>query len=141
MKLVIDASVTLKWSLKNEADEQNVVEAIGLLNAISTGTHTMIQLPHWLAEVAAVLVRRQSNDIQLALTSLRSLGGSVAFGTYELYLRAAELSVRLNHHLFDTLYHALALERRATLVTADERYYRIAASEGAIARLADFSSS
>ena len=37
--------------------------------------------------------------------------------------RAADLSILLKHHLFDTLYHAVALEEHATLVTADEAYF------------------
>ena len=57
-----------------------------------------------------------------------------------LYRRAVGLSSRLAHHLFDTLYHAVALETPgAVLVTADERYFRVAATEGSIARLSEFS--
>jgi predicted nucleic acid-binding protein len=52
--------------------------------------------------------------------------------------RAAELSIALDHHLFDTLYHAVALEEGATLVTADETYYGKAKELGGVALLADF---
>ena len=52
--------------------------------------------------------------------------------------RAADLSIELNHHLFDTLYHAVALEEGATLVTADEVYFAKATGLGNIQRLADF---
>lgn len=51
---------------------------------------------------------------------------------------AAELSAKLNHHLFDTLYHAVALEEGATLITADEAYFARAKDPGSIMRLADF---
>jgi predicted nucleic acid-binding protein len=44
----------------------------------------------------------------------------------------------LRQHLFDTLYHAVALETGATLVTADERYYETARGEGNITLLSDF---
>jgi predicted nucleic acid-binding protein len=40
------------------------------------------------------------------------------------YRRAVEIAVALNHHLFDTLYHAVALEEGATLVTADEAFHQ-----------------
>jgi hypothetical protein len=44
-----------------------------------------------------------------------------------------------NHHLFDTLYHAVALEHEdALLVTADDRYYRKAEHYGTIAVLRDW---
>jgi predicted nucleic acid-binding protein len=58
----------------------------------------------------------------------------------DLYGRACDLSVRLGAHVFDTLYHAVALsEPETTLVTADERYYRRALPTGRIVRLADVS--
>jgi predicted nucleic acid-binding protein len=49
-----------------------------------------------------------------------------------------DIAVGLNHHLFDTLYHAVALEEGATLVTADEAYFAKAKQLGGIERLADF---
>ena len=40
-------------------------------------------------------------------------------------IQAAELAVDLNQHLFDTLYHALALNTpAAVLVTTDRRYFQ-----------------
>jgi hypothetical protein len=48
------------------------------------------------------------------------------------------MSIALKHHLFDTLYHAVALEEQATLVTADEVYFGKAKDLGAIQLLGDF---
>ena len=48
------------------------------------------------------------------------------------------MSIALDHHLFDTLYHAVALEEGATLVTADETYYGKAKDLGGVGLLADF---
>lgn len=53
------------------------------------------------------------------------------------YRLAIELSATLEHHLFDTLYHALALDVGATLVTADARYYRKAAQMGSVVLLSE----
>ena len=59
----------------------------------------------------------------------------------ETYATALDLAVRHRHHLFDTLYHAVALHTPgAVLVTADERYYNKARLEGQIALLADCAS-
>ena len=53
--------------------------------------------------------------------------------------RATNLAVETNHHLFDTLYHAVALENEdALLVTADDRYYMKAERYGTIAALRDW---
>lgn len=45
---------------------------------------------------------------------------------------AINFSATLEHHLFDALYHALALDTGATLVTADTHYQRRAAHLGGI---------
>jgi predicted nucleic acid-binding protein len=59
--------------------------------------------------------------------------------TPEVYLTACELAGALGQHVFDTLYHAVALETpSATLVTADERYYRKAVGRGSILLLNRF---
>ncbi len=56
-----------------------------------------------------------------------------------IYATAVELSTRLRHHVFDTLYHATALHHEgATLITADEAYFGKARAEGCFARLRDF---
>ena len=55
-----------------------------------------------------------------------------------IYATACDLAIRLNHHMFDTLYHAVALhEPNATLITADCRYYDKARSIGQITLLGD----
>ena len=55
-----------------------------------------------------------------------------------VHAKAGLLSQRYDHHLFDTLYHAVALERNLLLVTADERYWSKANPEGRIVQLKDF---
>jgi hypothetical protein len=56
-----------------------------------------------------------------------------------IYQQAIRLSIALNHHLFDTLYHAVvALETNDTvLITADNVYYEKAKHLGKIKSLAD----
>jgi predicted nucleic acid-binding protein len=53
-------------------------------------------------------------------------------------VKAGLLSQRYDHHLFDTLYHAVALEKDTLLMTADDRYWNKAKPEGHILRLKDF---
>ena len=52
--------------------------------------------------------------------------------------RGTNFPIALDHHLFDTLYHAVALEEGATLVTADAAYFAKAKNLGGIELLADF---
>jgi len=53
----------------------------------------------------------------------------------EVFKTASRIARDLNHHLFDTLYHAVALEHGSTLVSADDTYYRKAQHLGGLVRL------
>ena len=74
-----------------------------------------------------------------AVSLLHALEFPVVTGV-EVYHKACDLSASLKQHLFDTLYHTVALtESGAMLVTADEQYYRRAHRAGRIVRLKEFS--
>jgi len=136
-RLVVDASVVVKWALPDREAEGDVEAALDVLGRVCDGSVTVLQPPHWLAEVAAVLVRLDPERAARAVGLLYALELPVADdpGVYGL---ACDLSERLDHHLFDTLYHAVALDAGdARLVTADERYVRKARGLGAILSLAD----
>ena len=138
MKVGADASVALKWMFRSRDGEQDVSQSLDLLQAVLEDEVTLIQPPHFLAEMAAVLARESPQSAQLALSDLLDIEMEI-IGTEVIYRRAVALSIRLGQHLFDTLYHALALETDGTvLVTADARYYRKAHAEGHIVRIADF---
>jgi predicted nucleic acid-binding protein len=93
---------------------------------------------HWVAEVVGVITRLKPDRAPATVALLmHSRFSTVARRT--VYRRASELSIALNHHLFDTLYHAVAWEEGAMLVTADEAYFNKAKGLGAIQLLADFS--
>lgn len=136
---VVDASVIIKWIFPEKANEEHLPQALNLLKAIKQNAAKIIQPPHWLAEAAAVIVRLQPKIAEEAINLLNALEFPI-IETLEVYQTACRLSTRLDHHLFDTLYHATALCRtNTTLITADEQYYRKAHHQGAIVRLADFS--
>ncbi len=53
--------------------------------------------------------------------------------TADVMQRATRLAIETGHYLFDTLYHAVALEHAsAVLVTADQHFRRKAERYGAI---------
>lgn len=137
MNVVIDASVCLKWFLPFETNESNVTEAIALLRALDAGAVKAIQPPHWRSEVAAVIARLRPEFAAQAVGFLHRLPCDTDSELATLQ-RAVELAVALKAHVFDTHYHAVALLRGATLVTADERYFSIAQGRGAVMRLSGF---
>jgi len=136
-EVVIDASVILKWVFPSSAEEPDTPKALELLGALDEGTVTALEPPHWLAEVSAVIARRAPTRVAEVIGLLYGMDFPV-LADLEIYESAARLAAHTNEHLFDTLYHAVALTRPdASLVTADERYYRAARNVGRIIRLAD----
>jgi predicted nucleic acid-binding protein len=135
--LVIDASVAVKWILGERPGEADVERASALLGAIVRRTVTVIEPVHWVAEVIGVVTRLKP-DRAVAAIALLTHSRFPTIASRAVYRRAAQCSAQINAHLLDTLYHAVALEEGATLVTADEAYFAKATGLGNIQRLADF---
>ena len=137
-RLVVDASVAIKWLIPQQPEEADVPQALALLQKVEAGEIQLHQPPHFIAEVMGVIARicpEEAPDIlnDLLYTEMRREEDS------EIYATATQLSIRLSHHLFDTLYHATALHTpEAVYLTADERYYDKAKDLGRIASLAEF---
>jgi predicted nucleic acid-binding protein len=136
--VVLDASVILKWLLEDPTKEPDTEKALALIDAVIHGKLEILQPMHWLIEVAAVAARLTP---QTAIQDVEWLS-AMQFPTSDdpnVLLRATTLAIETDHHLFDTLYHAVALEHDgAVLVTADDRYRRKAERYGMIAALADW---
>jgi predicted nucleic acid-binding protein len=138
MTIVLDASVILKWLLEDPNKEPDTEKALALIDAVVHGKLEILQPVHWLIEVAAVAARLTPQ------TAVRDVGmlSAMQFPTSDdptILLRATALAIETDHHLFDTLYHAVALEHDdAMLVTADDRYRRKAERYGMIVALADW---
>lgn len=138
MIVVVDASVAVKWFLHGHPDEQHADLALRLLEQSVLGFLTLVQPNHFVAEVAAVLARLKPADAPDDLMDFLDINYRT-LSSPETYLTALDLALRYQHHLFDTLYHAVALHTPgAVLVTADERYYNKARPAGQISLLADF---
>ena len=133
MVLVVDASVALKWFLHSPPhEESDSDQALEILRQLKIGAVRLVQPPHFLAEMAAVLARLKPKDCQEDFRNLQALSQE-SYSHPGLYRRALQLSVSAGQHLFDTLYHAVALTMpAATLVTADTRYFKAAGSKGKI---------
>lgn len=134
MRLVLDASVWVKWLFNDPEREPLTDEATALVAAVIE-RGAMLQPVHWLAEVGAALARKTPETAERNLFLLDALECET-LGGIEVIQRACRLSIELNHHLFDTLYHAVALETDdAMLITADGRYLNRAEPVGRILAL------
>ena len=136
--IVLDASVVVKWIVPDRSEELHASLALQILRHIQEMRLSVAQPPHWLAEVAAVTARLEPRGAPETVSVLYALELPVV-DEVEVYRKACELAASLNQHVFDTLYHAVALTQQdAMLITADERYYQKAHKVGRIVRLRDF---
>ena len=85
----------------------------------------------------AVVAKREPDNSADSLRQLRRLRFEI-IDDEAVLARASDLAIRLKQHMFDTLYHAVALERDAVLVTADDRYFAAARRQGRIQQLTTF---
>lgn len=138
MIVVLDASVILKWLLEDPAREADTDRAVALVETVIRGKLAVRQPVHWLAEVAAVLARLSPETATDDVAALAAL--ELPVESHPLVLdRATRIAIETGQHLFDTLYHAVAIEvPAAMLVTADARYLGKAHSYGRICALRDW---
>jgi predicted nucleic acid-binding protein len=122
-KLVVDASVALRWVLKDEKE----VRADALLYQCMASLSDMLVPPLFLAEVTNAVylsVRRHRltlEEAKLALETIIQIGMQVIEPS-GLYLRSLELAVNYGmSNAYDAQYLALAEMKGCESWTADER--------------------
>jgi predicted nucleic acid-binding protein len=136
--VVLDASVIIKWLLQDPEREAGTEKATQLMEEVIKGEQPALQPTHWLVEVGAVLARQSPATAADDVVMLSALELPVT-GEPQVLRRAVELGIELKQHLFDTFYHAVALENEdSVLVTADQRYLRAAQSKGRIIDLMEW---
>ena len=100
--MVVDASVALKWFFCLRDGEPDVGAALRLLRAVADNQVALLQPPHFIAEVAAVLARESPATAGASLNDLLDLEMQIVESA-GMHARAVALATRHNHHLFDTL--------------------------------------
>lgn len=73
MKYVLDASVIVKWLLCDPAREADTEHALALMDAVGNAEVQVLQPPHWLAEVLAVMARLSPFTLESDLADLYAL--------------------------------------------------------------------
>ena len=128
MRVVVDASVALKWVFDEPESEA----------AVALRDEDLIAPVLWLVEAANALWRRiriGEVTVQEAVERFSELANApVASLAMEPYLdRALEIATDIGHPVYDCVYLALALHHDTHVVTADRRF----ASAARLAGLTD----
>ena len=123
---VVDASVALKWYLR---DEEFLTQADGFLEAFSSGLATLAA-PHFIRyEIANGLIvacrqgRLTPQQLNPRLQSFWTLNIGPEPDEQDVLLLAVELAMQLPVAFYDSLYLALARRHGYNFVTADRQLY------------------
>ena len=135
-RMVLDVSVSSKWYFGKKKKTRDQKIAVDLFQKALRKELTLIEPAIWRPEIVAKMSRKSPIRIDSMLTRFFALDARID-NSDESLRRAAELSIELKHDLFDTLYHAVALNHSIDLVTANTNYYRKARSVGNIILLRD----
>lgn len=138
-KIVIDASVALKWVLPEEED---ALTALRLKEDLLGKDYTFCVPVHFMTEVFNTLVRKTPLTALSALSFFLMAPFQISFLSLEIASLAHDLMKRHTKiSFYGAFYHALALHKDAVFITADERYYQTVKKEGSILLLKNYSSS
>jgi predicted nucleic acid-binding protein len=134
--VVPDASVLLKWVLRSD-DEDDRDRAVALKAAWLAGACQIVVPTLWAFEVGNVLGLKHpttADKLLGAMINLRMPEETPASYTTEIFRLMRDRSVTC----YDAAYHALAIVRGGTMLTADRRYVRKAERAGHLRLLDDW---
>ncbi len=135
--VVPDASVLLKWAL-DTTDEEDRQRALQLREDWLADRCRIVVPSLWVYEVGTVLGRQEAQLAPRLLAILVEYRFEEIEGP-ALSQRALDLVTRLKKVTFyDAAYHAVALLRDGTFVTADDAYVRRARRVGHVVRLREW---
>jgi predicted nucleic acid-binding protein len=134
--IVPDASVLLKWVLASP-DEEDRSPALALKAAWLEEAVDLVVPTLWVFEVGNVLGLKQRTGAAAMLQALIDLDlpeQPVSSYLHEIFkvMRAHDVT------FYDAAYHALAISRDGTMLTADLRYCRKCARSGHLAPIGDW---
>lgn len=132
-----DASVILKWVF-DTPDEADRDAALMLLNSWVAGECEFLLPSLWLFEVGNITGRNIPDKAPEFMEMLIDYRIEEAPLNAAIARRTLAIMAGCGVTFYDAVYHAVALERRGTLVTSDAGYLKKAGKLGNCVLLADF---
>jgi predicted nucleic acid-binding protein len=131
-----DASVILKWVFDTPEEADRDV-ALMLLNSWTAGDCEFILPSLWLYEVGNTIGRNIPDKATAVMELLLDYRFTEAPVTGMITERTLAIMADCGVTFYDAVYHAIALERKGTLVTADAAYLKKAGKLGHSVLLAE----
>jgi predicted nucleic acid-binding protein len=135
-RIVVDSTVCVNWFMQVRGKRESAA-SLELLDYIHKKKVYVSQPWVWRAHVASIVVRKRGIDMRRVVDGLLDVEAREQNEPDVLRL-AADLAVNLRADMFDTLYHAVAVDRGIELVTANAEYAERAGHLGHIQLLSDW---
>lgn len=129
---VLDASVILKWAF-NTPEENYRDSALELLHAWLNGKIEILLPKLWSFEVGNVLGLKNPKMAAEIMDIFWGYDFTEIEITPKLYREAFQLMKKYKVTFYDSVYHAVAILKKGTLVTADEVYFKKVKEHGLLA--------
>ncbi|MCL5966110.1 MAG: type II toxin-antitoxin system VapC family toxin, partial [Deltaproteobacteria bacterium] len=134
--IVPDASVILKWVFTG-AEEKDREQADAIRSGWLDGRLEIVLPRHWAFEVGNVIALKDPGRAGELMDVLIGYRCAEEETTPDLCRTAFGLTRDFGVTFYDAAYHAVALRRNGTFVTADESYCRKVSRKGGVALLRD----
>ena len=135
-RIVVDSTVCVNWFMQAHGKRERGA-ALDLLEYVRRKKVYASQPSIWRAHVASLLLRKRGIDIGEVIETLLAVESREQNSPDVLRL-AADLAATLRVDLFDTLYHAVAIDTGIELITANVDYIQRASHLGHIRLLSDW---
>ncbi|OGR29104.1 MAG: hypothetical protein A2X83_03995 [Desulfuromonadales bacterium GWD2_54_10] len=128
---VPDASVILKWAFRSP-DEQDCDKALDLLTLWLAGNCSLVLPSLWVYECGNVLGLKAPDSAKEIMDIFLDYRFDESPMTSQLSTATLRIMEDCKVTFYDAVYHSVALDKNATLITADVAYYRKANQLGNI---------
>jgi predicted nucleic-acid-binding protein len=135
-RIVVDSTVCVNWFTQARGKRERCI-ALELLEHIRKKKVYVSQPSVWRTHVVAMLLRKRRIDVRNVVETLLNVEAREQNGP-DLLLLAAEIAVNLRADIFDTLYHAVAIDRDLELITTNSDYASRAGHLGHILLLSEW---
>jgi len=120
--IVPDASIILKWALRDE-EETERDKASSILYSFIEGRYEIVLPSLWVYEVGNILGMKHPESSKEIMDILLDFEFEEYRMSKDICRLIFELINNLRVSFYDASYHALAIQQKGTFITSDKKYF------------------